>query len=135
MGESPRTITEKPYEAENAGRNAWRGGDSRSRADRSRACRAEAQPGSRESSSPATGLRGRPRPPCATFTGLDRDLGSHGGHGIRYEEDSVSEEKKQPEKRHEEEFVPRGALAFMVAMILAYGAIWFFFYFLMAGRP
>jgi hypothetical protein len=41
----------------------------------------------------------------------------------------------QPEEQHEDEFVPRGAIAFMVAMILAYGAIWFFFYFLMASRP
>jgi hypothetical protein len=32
------------------------------------------------------------------------------------------------------EFVPRGAIAFMVVMILAYGVIWMVFYFLMIGR-
>jgi len=48
----------------------------------------------------------------------------------------VSDQQEiQPEEQHEEEFVPRGAMAFMVLMILAYGAIWFFFYFLMVGRP
>jgi hypothetical protein len=33
-----------------------------------------------------------------------------------------------------EEFVPRGALAFMIFMILVYAATWLFFYFLMVGR-
>lgn len=33
-----------------------------------------------------------------------------------------------------EEFVPRGAAAFMVVMIVVYGAMWLFFYFLMVGR-
>ena len=41
----------------------------------------------------------------------------------------------RPESQPEGEFVPRGAIAFMVLMILAYGAIWFFFYFLMILRP
>lgn len=41
----------------------------------------------------------------------------------------------RPESQTEGGFVPRGAMAFMVLMILAYGAIWFFFYFLMIVRP
>jgi hypothetical protein len=41
----------------------------------------------------------------------------------------------RPEGQPKDEFVPRGAIAFMVLMILAYGAVWFFFYFLMMVRP
>ena len=41
----------------------------------------------------------------------------------------------QAEERRDEPFVPRGAIAFMVLMILAYGALWLFFFFLMLGRP
>jgi hypothetical protein len=39
-----------------------------------------------------------------------------------------------PDKQPDEEFVPRGAIAFMILMILTYGAIWLFFFFLMVGR-
>jgi hypothetical protein len=41
----------------------------------------------------------------------------------------------EPEEQRDDEFVPRGAIAFIALMVLAYGAIWFFFYFLMLGRP
>jgi len=48
----------------------------------------------------------------------------------------VSEQGEvRPERPQAEEFVPRGAVAFMVFMIAAYSAIWLFFYFLMIGRP
>jgi hypothetical protein len=40
----------------------------------------------------------------------------------------------QREDRSDERFVPRGAIAFMVFMVVAYGLIWFLFYFLMLGR-
>jgi hypothetical protein len=45
------------------------------------------------------------------------------------------QDEPRPEGRQAEEFVPRGAIAFMALMIVAYGAIWFFFFFLMVGRP
>lgn len=41
----------------------------------------------------------------------------------------------RPEAEHDEEFVPRGAIVFMVLMVVTYGLIWFLFYFLMLGRP
>lgn len=47
----------------------------------------------------------------------------------------MEQDATPPEKRHEEKFVPRGAIAFMILMAIAYGAIWLFFYLLMAGRP
>jgi hypothetical protein len=52
------------------------------------------------------------------------------------EEDDLSErDGTKPEAQRDEEFVPRGAIAFIALMVLAYGVIWFFFYFLMVGRP
>lgn len=36
---------------------------------------------------------------------------------------------------HDDAFVPRGAIAFMILMVAAYGLIWFLFYLLMLGRP
>jgi hypothetical protein len=47
----------------------------------------------------------------------------------------VSDQETKSEDHQPDQFVPRGAMAFMVLMILAYGLIWFFFYFLMIGRP
>ena len=41
----------------------------------------------------------------------------------------------QPDSQPGEEFVPKGAMAFMVLMILAYGAVWLFFFYLMIIRP
>jgi len=34
----------------------------------------------------------------------------------------------------DEEFVPRGAVAFMVFLVASYSAVWLFFYRLMVGR-
>lgn len=44
------------------------------------------------------------------------------------------ERETRPDQQPDDAFVPRGAIAFMILMILAYGAIWFFFFFLMVGR-
>jgi hypothetical protein len=41
----------------------------------------------------------------------------------------------RPEHQGDDAFVPKGAVAFMILMIAAYGVIWFLFYFLMVGRP
>lgn len=39
------------------------------------------------------------------------------------------------ESARDAEFVPRGALAFVALMLIAYAATWFFFYSVMIGRP
>ena len=44
------------------------------------------------------------------------------------------ERETRPEEQGDEAFVPRGAIAFMILMIVSYGAVWFFFFFLMLGR-
>ena len=41
----------------------------------------------------------------------------------------------RPEQQRDAEFVPKGAIAFIVLMVAVYGLIWFMFYFLMVGRP
>jgi hypothetical protein len=47
----------------------------------------------------------------------------------------VSEQAEgRTEDAQGERFVPRGAVAFMVFMVLAYAATWLFFYFLLIGR-
>jgi hypothetical protein len=46
-----------------------------------------------------------------------------------------TQDRTQPEAQHDDEFVPRGAIAFIALMVAAYGVIWFLFYFLMLGRP
>ena len=45
------------------------------------------------------------------------------------------ETSQQVEARGEEEFVPRGAVAFMVFLILVYAGVWFYFYSMMTNRP
>jgi hypothetical protein len=44
-------------------------------------------------------------------------------------------ETEQSGQERPEEFVPRGAIAFMVLMVIAYAATWLFFYSIMVGRP
>jgi hypothetical protein len=47
----------------------------------------------------------------------------------------VSEQgESRTEDAQGEGFAPRGAIAFMVFMVLAYAATWLFFYFLLIGR-
>ena len=41
----------------------------------------------------------------------------------------------QGETRSEDGFVPRGAVAFMVVLILVYAAVWFYFYLMLTNRP
>jgi hypothetical protein len=52
------------------------------------------------------------------------------------EEGSVpTQDRVPPDAQNDDEFVPRGAIAFVALMAVAYGLIWFFFFFLMLGRP
>ena len=47
----------------------------------------------------------------------------------------MSEPREPDNHEATEEFLPRGAWAFMAFMMTSYAAIWFFFYFVMTGRP
>jgi hypothetical protein len=52
-------------------------------------------------------------------------------------EDELSQHEglQQGKQSGAEEFVPRGAIAFMVVLILVYAAVWFYFYAMMTSRP